>query len=256
MKNFDLSMKANDLRERRLARSQLIGAPLFIAQLGAYEIRQDLISGKEDILDKIQPHTVGTAAEFKKALGQAPPLEIIKFVNKPLFEKLSKGLLQHADDLDYVQDVVTSLGEKTGLNPSMNAVADAFMRKRFTGRFKREGQSVELDTLLHSSSKTAQDADEEAGKQQTNFRSSNPCHHFQNGSCPYARCRFLHICSLCKSNSHGSKSCILNQDRSSYTSPRAYHIRERISYKPSRVKAAPKDDRPPHPRYRRTRARD
>ena len=139
MKNFDLSMKANDLRKRRLARSQLIGAPLFIAQLGAYEIRQDLISGKEDILGKIGPHTVGTAAEFKKALGQAPPLEIIKFVNKPLFEKLSKGLLQHADDLDYVQDVVTSLGEKTGLNPSMNAVADAFMRKRFTGRFKREG---------------------------------------------------------------------------------------------------------------------
>ena len=78
-------MKANDLRKRRLARSQLIGAPLFIAQLGAYEIRQDLISGKEDILDKIGPHTVGTAAEFKKALGQAPPLEIIKFVNKPLF---------------------------------------------------------------------------------------------------------------------------------------------------------------------------
>ena len=46
----------------------------------------------------------------------------------------------------------------------MNAVVEAFMRKRFTGRFKRGGQSVELDTLLHSNSRTTYDADEEVGK--------------------------------------------------------------------------------------------
>ena len=114
--------------------------------MGAYEIRQELTLGKGNILDRIQPHTSGTAAEFKKALGQASPLDVIQFVNKPLFEKISAGLLQHADDLDYVQELVTSLGVKTELNPSMNALVDIFMRKRFTGRFKREGQSVELET--------------------------------------------------------------------------------------------------------------
>ena len=150
---------------------------------------------------------------------------------------------------------MTSLGVKNELNPSMNALVDIFMRKRFTGRFKREGQSVELDTLLHLNSRTAQDTDEEAGKQK-DFRSSNPCYHFQSGACHYANCRFQHICGICKSNTHGSSSCIVSQNRSSYTNPRAYNTRERTSYKPSQEKASQKGDRPPHPRYRRTRARD
>ena len=78
MRNYDLSAKAKDLQRRRLARSQLIGAPLFLAQMGAHEIRQELTSGKNNILGNIQPHNVGTAAEFKKALGMAPPLDVIK----------------------------------------------------------------------------------------------------------------------------------------------------------------------------------
>ena len=91
MRNFDLSSKAKDLRKRRIARSQLIGAPLFIAQLGAHDIRHELTSGNDKILNNIEPHTVDTAAQFQKALGLAPPLDVIKFVNKSAFEKISEG---------------------------------------------------------------------------------------------------------------------------------------------------------------------
>ena len=250
-----MSSKAKDIRKRRLARSQLIGAPLFLAQLGAHEIRQELTSGKENTLDNIQPQTLGTAAEFQKALGLAPPLDVIKFVNKYAFEKISESLLQHADDLDYLQELVTSLGEKTELNPSMNAVVEAFMRKRFTGRFKREGQSVELDTLLHSSSKTAQDADEEVFRKQTDFRSSSSCHYFQSGSCYFSNCRFQHVCRICKSTMHGSDSRPLNMSRSTYGNSRA-NTRLRTQDKSSRKYGLESGDKPPHPRYRRTRARD
>lgn len=256
MRNYDLSTKAKDMRMRRLARSQLIGAPLFSAQLGAHELRQLLNTGKTNILDNIQPHTVGTAAEFQKALGLASPLSVIKFVNKPAFEKILEGLLQHADDLDYVQELVTSLGKKTEINPSMNAVVEAFMRKRFTGRFKREGQSVKLDTLLHSSSKTVNDTDEEVRKKQTEFKSSNLCYFFQNGSCQYANCRFQHACGICNSNAHGSNSCMISHKNLPYRNRRADIMKERPSHKLFRGNGVPKVDRPPHPRYRRNRARD
>ena len=52
-------------------------------------------------------------------------MEVIKFANKEKGEKLAKVLLQHADDLDYLQDLLSSVGKKTALNPSLNAVIQA-----------------------------------------------------------------------------------------------------------------------------------
>ena len=46
--------------------------------------------------------------------------------------------MQHADDLDYVPELITSLGKRTELSPSINRVDEDVLRKRFTGRFKRE----------------------------------------------------------------------------------------------------------------------
>ena len=164
--------------------------------------------------------------------------------------------MQHADDLDYVQELLTSLGERTELNPSMNAVVEAFMRKRFTGRFKRAGQSVELDTLLHSSSKTVNDTDEEVRKKRTEFKSTSLCYSFQNGTCQYANCRFRHACGICNSNAHGSNSCMISHRNLPYGNRKADTMKQRPSYKRFRGNGVPEVDRPPHPRYRRNRARD
>ena len=72
-----------------------------------------MTTGKDGILDNIQPYAMGTAAEFQKASGLAPPLNVRKFVNKSAFDKISERLLPHADDLDCLQELVTSLGDKT-----------------------------------------------------------------------------------------------------------------------------------------------
>ena len=58
-------------------------------------------------------------------------MEVIKFVNREKGEQLTKVLLQHADDLDYLQDLMNSLSKKGSLNPSLNAVIQAYSRRRF-----------------------------------------------------------------------------------------------------------------------------
>ena len=102
----------------------LVGAPLFSAQMSAHTVRKLLSAGEDDI--SVDHATVGTAGQFIKMLGKMSPLNMIKLVNKPSWEALTEGLLQHADDLDYIQNLLSVLGDKTGINPSMNAVADAF----------------------------------------------------------------------------------------------------------------------------------
>ena len=89
----------------------------------------------------MRPNDLGTAAQFSKALAQAPIMEGVKFASKEQEEKLTKVLLQHADDLDYLQDLISSIGKKTALNPSLNAVVQAFSRRRF-GVYSRKKDKV------------------------------------------------------------------------------------------------------------------
>ena len=91
-------------------------------------------------------------------------------------------LLRHADDLDYLQTLVTSLGKKIEINPSVNAVIDAHNRRRFKGRFKTEGQSVELDTLLHQDTKEVPD--------DKFIQRKLRCRAFQKDECTWPSCRF------------------------------------------------------------------
>ena len=70
-RGFDLGAKADDLPLRRQAPAMLIGGVLLVAQLGAHRIRSLLSDGKQGILDNIRSSSVGTAAHFMKALGQA-----------------------------------------------------------------------------------------------------------------------------------------------------------------------------------------
>ena len=61
-------------------------------------------------------------------LGKMSPLGILRLVDKPRFDTLSERLLQHADDLNYVQSFVTLVAGRPDLNPPMNAACDAFNR--------------------------------------------------------------------------------------------------------------------------------
>ena len=56
----------------------LLGAVLLVAQIGAHQLRHLLTSGMSGRLKDIQLEAVGTAAHFKKALPQAPLIEVIQ----------------------------------------------------------------------------------------------------------------------------------------------------------------------------------
>ena len=149
-----------------------------------------------------------------------------------------ESLLQHADDIDYLQTLITSLGRRSEVNPSMNVVIDALRRRRFKGRLKSQGESVELDTLLHKETKGEKDQDAEFPKKTVrgqNFPDKRMCYAFQKNSCVYPNCRYRHVCSVCDSESHGAIAC----NRKSNTGGDAV-----------------KKTKPPHPRYRRDRAKD
>lgn len=212
----------------------LVGAPLFSAQLGAHTIRKLLSSGDDAITFNLA--TVGTAGQFIKALGKMSPLNVLRLINETNEKALTAGLLQHADDLDYIQNLLSVIGSEPGVNPTMNAVADAFSRRRFSGRFKTGDQNVMLDALLNSRSKVPTDDDEAVGnkaqrgaQRQSDTNSPRICFLYQNGNCSFTPCRYRHVCLVCQSPSHGSNKCETRNTR-------------------------PKSSRPPHPRYRRDRA--
>ena len=229
-----MSGKLQTLEKRRLARSMLAGAPLFPTQLGAYKIRKLLSSG--DDLISFDLAAVGTAGQSIKTLGKITTLNVLRIINKTNEEALTAGLLQHADDLDYVQNLLSLIGAEPGVNPAMNAVLDAFSRRHFSGRFKTGNQNVKLDALLNSGSKVPTDDDEAVGRKtqkgeqrQSNAVSQKPCFLYQNSNCSFRPCRYRHVCLVCQSPFHGSNNCDVRNSR-------------------------PTPDRPPHPRYRRARA--
>ena len=153
---------------------------------------------------------------------------------------MEESLLQHNNDLDYLQQLTTSLGKRTELNPSLNAVIEAFNRRRFYGRYKKDGQSVELDTLLHQRSKGDNDEDESS-------KDNRVCFNFQRGHCAFKFCNFQHKCSICFSPSHGANSCRKAETASNSTTMH----RGPPAIGTSRTQTATS---PPHPRYRRDRA--
>ena len=193
-KGVDLSSKAKNHRDRRRARGMFIGAPLLVAQVGAHNIRKMLNDGDRSILQNMRLDTRGTAAQFLKALTKAPLLQILERTNADRYKEVREGLLQQADDLDFLQTVVTSVHDAPALNPTMNAITDAFSRRRFSGRFRTAGRGIEMDTLLYQSTKGVKDDDDATSlvgnisgpSQQSRYRTGGEaqhCYAFQSGSC-------------------------------------------------------------------------
>ena len=239
VRNSDLSSKLKSINDRRTARSMLIGAVLLVAQLGAYKIRSLLTAGENEILQGVPRKTRGTLGHLREALSRASPLAILKETKKAEADILIQELLRHADDLDYLQVLISSLAKRGEINPSLNAVIDAHNRRRFNGRFREHGQSVELDTIIHQGTKGTEDDDtvvQQKASQPRGFSKERLCYAFQKGECSFASCRYRHRCAICDATSHGAISCEKKKKTSSGEGK--------------------KKTKPPHPRFRRDRALD
>ena len=121
------------------ARAMLAGAPLMVAQLGALELRKKMLEGDTQILHRLNLTTPTTVLQVLKWLQKAPPLAILKLCNSETANFLMNNLLQHSDDLDFVQDVLNAVASHSEINPTMQAVLAGFNRRRNLGRFK-DGQ--------------------------------------------------------------------------------------------------------------------
>ena len=252
-KGFDLSSKTTTNKSRRLARAMFFGAVLFAGQLGAQQLCSLMTKGDKTILENMRPDYYGSAAQFKKALAKAPLLQIVEHVDKARAKEIIDSLQQHTNDLDYLQSLITSASSDPPINPSMNALTDAFKRRRFTGSFQSEARSIELDTLVHMATKGEED-DEDREQKEDSTRGkatritdhTSPCYAFQHANCDRTQCRYQHVCMLCSSSSHGAKDCKSNEHKSSGSSSKG-GAKKRGAKKR-------KKERPPHPRFRRDRA--
>ena len=163
-KGFDLSAKTKTNKSRRLARAMFFGAVLFATQLGAQELRKMMTKGDRTILENMRPSSYGTAAQFMKAISKAPLLQLLELTDKARKKEIFDNLQQHTDDLDYLQSLITSASSGPAVNPSMNALNDAFTRRWLTGSFQTEGRSIEIDTLVHMSTKGERDDEDRDDK--------------------------------------------------------------------------------------------
>ena len=77
----DLGGKTPTLKQKNQARSQLAGAPLLVAQLGALELRTKMLEGSHGELQNYRLGSQTTVAEVLKVLGKMPPLTVLKLCN-------------------------------------------------------------------------------------------------------------------------------------------------------------------------------
>ena len=215
-------------------------AILLLAQIGAHRIKTLCMSGESNALKNIRPNTKGIIADFQEVLSKASAFWILHATKWPNTEQLVSDLLRHADDLDYLQTLITPrLGERSDINPSLNAVIDAHNRWKFRGRFKNQNQSVEFYTLLHNETKGPKDDDAKvlkAERRDLGFATSRLCYAFESDQCTFPNCRYRQACLLCESTSHGVVSCRKKEAR--------------------QVTSQKQKTKPPHPRFRRDRAQD
>ena len=97
-KAVDISGKAKSPVQRRRIRSQLIGAPLFVAQVGLNNIQQALSEGDPVELETIKLADEGTMAELLQKLARAPFASVLKLLSKKRSSQVLDGLHQETED--------------------------------------------------------------------------------------------------------------------------------------------------------------
>ena len=160
-------------------------------------------------------------AELIKVFEKIPHLSLLHICNPEFVKYLSNLLLQHSDDLDFVQDVLTATGKSRELNPILNSVLAGFGRRRRYGRFKCGELNLQFDQLRFANTKTEKDDDlmvkdlekdpDKKTPRKSNLSSSlSICRFFQQrGGCRYGSrtCRFTHRCTICNTPGHGAITC-------------------------------------------------
>ena len=107
-------------------------APLLIAQVGLQRLRTLLDTGDSQVLARIRLRELLTVAETLKLLSKSPPLSVLKLLCRTRANEISFQAAKISAELDFTQMVLDLVAAKDSLNPSVNAVAEAF-RKRFVG---------------------------------------------------------------------------------------------------------------------------
>ena len=67
-----------------------------------------------------------------------PPLDILKLCNNEMRAFVIENLLQHSDDLDYIQDVLNVVGWYPDLTPTLHTVLAGFNRRRISGSLRMD----------------------------------------------------------------------------------------------------------------------
>ena len=127
---------------------------MLVAQTGLLAIRSGLCMGHPGILERVSLGDRLSVAETLKILGNAPPWSTLKLVYGERGSSCERQVDKVLAELDFVQTVNDLVGAKTELNPSLNAVAEAFKRRQLLGAFVSDNHEINLDALLHSDSST------------------------------------------------------------------------------------------------------
>ena len=217
------------------------------------------MKGDAHILPSLRLGQQMPLAEFIKQLGRAPPMAVLKLCFGIGQYNFLESMLQHADDLDFVQDVLCASGDSLEVNPILNGVLAGFNRRRRYNRFKYGHHTMELDRLRFEHTISEKDSDlqatEVSGLDKTEKRSRNRdtrfmtvCSFYQQaGGCTAKECRYTHKCAVCHKLGHGAVNCY---QRRYSRRPENNNNREQNR----RTEAKSETDRPPNPRFRRARA--
>ena len=240
-----------------MVRSQLISAPLLVTQCGVQNLLSTLETGDRQLLDRLRLGDTAPVVDTLKCLSRAPPLLVLKLLDKVKGNLVGNLLANVSAELDFFQSVSYLVSSGDGLNPALNAVADAFRRPHLKGRFVAENENVRMSALMYADTNGEEDHDfaatdikERYSPKKSNTRrqvksSRGICFLFQENKCRWSDCRFEHRCARCYSWAHGEVNC-MDKGRSSKGS----RSDGKSNRQPKRNKEA---EVPPHPRFRRDR---
>ena len=174
-----------------------------------------MMEGDVDALQNLRLNSVIPVSETIRILGQAPPIAILKLCNRATGEIILSKLIQHLDDLDFVQDVLSVTANHQELNPAMHGVIAGLGRRKTFQRFKSNNQGMDIDRLRFSHTATPKDSDLEAIEVTAKSPRAEPrstgtmqtyCCFFNRprGCRYYSNCIYTHKCIICNRADHGA----------------------------------------------------
>ena len=151
-----------------------------------------------------------TVEEVLDVLARAPPLMVLKLLDRERSTAIQDSLSRVADDLDFTQTVASLVCRSGKVNAVKNALVGAFRRRNSHGQFQ-QGNSMSLDTLIYENA--TKEVDEDQGtvnqppKKGRRSVSQLYCFDYQTGKCKRRSCRFPHRCSKCWEWDHSANDC-------------------------------------------------